>query len=128
MLTMPEELDLTLEPRPESVAEARRAVTDMLEGLDDRTQDGVRVIVSELVTNALKHGPDRPIALRMWRDGESIRGEVEDEGSGKIHIWREVDRGSDGGFGLPIVDAMSDRWGVEDGNARVWFELIDRPE
>lgn len=126
MLTMPQELELTLAPRPESVAEARRAVTAMLDGLDDRTQDGIRVIISELVTNALKHGPARPIALRMWRDGESVRGEVEDEGNGKIEIWREVDRGSRGGFGLPIVEAMSDRWGVADGNTRVWFELIDR--
>jgi anti-sigma regulatory factor (Ser/Thr protein kinase) len=127
MLVVPEELDLTLPPRPESVAVARRAVSEVLEGLDDRTQDGVRVIVSELVTNALKHGPDRPIALRIWRDGESIRGEVEDEGGGKIQIWREGDRGSEGGYGLPIVDAMSDRWGVYDGNTRVWFELVDRP-
>lgn len=97
MLVVPEELDLTLPPRPESVAVARRAVGEMLEGLDDRTQDGVRVIVSELVTNALKHGPDRPIALRLWRDGESIRGEVEDEGTGKVEIWRERDRGPKGG-------------------------------
>jgi anti-sigma regulatory factor (Ser/Thr protein kinase) len=127
MLVMPEELDLTLPPRPESVAEARRAVGKMLDGLDGRTQDGVRVIVSELVTNALKHGPDRPIALRLWRDGDSIRGEVEDEGNGKIQIWREGDRGAEGGYGLPIVEAMSDRWGVYDGNTRVWFELVERP-
>ena len=127
MLVVPEELDLTLPPRPESVGIARRAVGEVLEGLDDRTQDGVRVIVSELVTNALKHGPDRPIGLRIWRNGESIRGEVEDEGSGKIEIWREGDRGSEGGYGLPIVEAMSDRWGVYDGNTRVWFELVDRP-
>jgi anti-sigma regulatory factor (Ser/Thr protein kinase) len=125
MLVMPEELDLTLPPRPESVAVARRAVSELLQDLDERTRDGVRVIVSELVTNALKHGPDRPIALRLWRDGESVRGEVEDEGHGKIQIWRERDRGSNGGYGLPIVDAMSDRWGVQDGNNRVWFELVN---
>jgi serine/threonine-protein kinase RsbW len=126
MLVMPEELDMTLPPRPESVGVARRAIGELLEGLDDRTQDGVRVIVSELVTNALKHGPDRPISLRLWREGDSVRGEVEDEGSGTVRIWRERDRGSSGGYGLPIVDAMSDRWGVHDGNTRVWFELVDR--
>lgn len=128
MLVVPEELDLTLAPRPESVAEARRAVTAMLDGLEARTQDGVRVIISELVTNALRHGPPRPITVRMWRDGESVRGEVEDEGYGKVEILREADRGSWGGFGLPIVEAMSDRWGVADGSTRVWFELVDRPE
>jgi anti-sigma regulatory factor (Ser/Thr protein kinase) len=123
---MQDELELTLPPRPESVAEARRAVGELLDGLDDRTQDGVRVIISELVTNALRHGPDRPISLRLRRDGESIRGEVEDEGHGKVQIWRERDRGASGGYGLPIVDAMSDRWGVQDGTSRVWFELVDR--
>jgi anti-sigma regulatory factor (Ser/Thr protein kinase) len=124
MLVVDQELDMTLPPRPESVGEARHALRQVLEGLDERTRDGVTVIVSELVTNAIKHGPDRPIALRIWRDGEAVRGEIEDEGHGRVEIWRESDRGARGGYGLPIVDAMSDRWGVNDGNTRVWFELV----
>jgi anti-sigma regulatory factor (Ser/Thr protein kinase) len=106
------------------VGAARSAVEDVLDGLDERTQDGVKTIVSELVTNAIKHGPDQPIALRIWRDGHAIRGEIEDEGRGKVEIWRESERGSRGGYGLPIVEAMSDRWGVYDGNNTVWFELL----
>jgi len=120
-------LEVALPPRPESVGAARRALGQILVGLDERTRDGVTVIVSELVTNAVKHGPDRPIALRIWRDGDAVRGEIEDEGRGKVEIWRESERGERGGYGLPIVDAMSDRWGVYDGNTRVWFELVDRP-
>src|SRR5688500_19966081 len=112
MPVLDQELDMTLPPRPESVGEARHALSEVLEGVDERTQDGVTVIVSELVTNAIKHGPDRPIALRVWRDGEAVRGEIEDEGRGKVEIWRESDRGPEGGYGLPIVEAMSDRWGV----------------
>jgi anti-sigma regulatory factor (Ser/Thr protein kinase) len=124
MLVMDQELNLTLPPRPESVRVARHALSEVLEGLDERTRDGVTVIVSELVTNAIKHGPDRPVALRIWREGEAIRGEIEDEGRGKVEIWRESERGPQGGYGLPIVDAMSDRWGVNDGNTLVWFELV----
>jgi anti-sigma regulatory factor (Ser/Thr protein kinase) len=124
MHVVDQELDMTLPPRPESVGEARHALSDVLDGLDERIQDGVTVIVSELVTNAIKHGPDRPIALRIWRDGEAIRGEIEDEGHGRLEIWRESDRGPEGGYGLPIVEAMSDRWGVSDGNTCVWFELV----
>lgn len=116
---------MTLPPRPESVGAARHALGDVLVGLDERTQDGVKVIVSELVTNAIKHGPGQPITLRIWRDGEAIRGEIQDEGSGTVEVWRESERGSRGGYGLPIVDAMSDRWGVYDGNTTVWFELLD---
>jgi anti-sigma regulatory factor (Ser/Thr protein kinase) len=124
MHAVDQQLEMTLAPRPESVAEARHALGDVLEGLDEGIQDGVTVIVSELVTNAIKHGPDRPIALRIRRDGEAVRGEIEDEGHGKVEIWRESDRGPQGGYGLPIVEAMSDRWGVSDGNTRVWFELV----
>src|SRR5688500_1902003 len=107
MIVVGQELDLTLPPRPESVGVERHALGQVLEGLDSRTQEGVTVIVSELVTNAIRHGPDRPIALRIWRDGEAIRGEIEDEGNGKVKIWRESERGPHGGYGLPIVDAMS---------------------
>ena len=124
MHVMTRELDITLPPQPESVGAARHALVDVLAGLDDRTQQGVKVIVSELVTNAIKHGPDQPIGLRIWRDEGSIRGEIEDEGSGTLHVWRESERGAQGGYGLPIVDAMSDSWGVHDGNTRVWFELV----
>lgn len=124
MLVVDRDLEMTLPPRPESVGVARHAVDRVLGGLDESTRLGVRVIVSELVTNAIKHGPDSPIALRIWRDGEAIRGEIEDAGNGKVEIWRESERGEEGGYGLPIVDAMSDRWGVYDGNTTVWFEIL----
>ncbi len=126
MLVMQQELDLNLPPRPESVAEARLASAGLLEGLSDATRDGVTLIVSELVTNALKHGPEAPVRLKLRRDGDGIRGEVEDEGDGKIQIRAEAERSfSSGGYGLHIVDVVSDSWGVQEGSTRVWFELSD---
>lgn len=120
---MTERVEIELSPRPESVPEARGAIGDLLEGLDRRVRDAARLIVSELVTNAVRHGPEKPIWLRVTRDGDSIRGEVEDQGNGTIAISRTADGYLNGGFGLRLVEAVSSRWGVEDGSTRVWFEL-----
>ena len=90
MLLVPQDLNINLPPRPESVAEARHAAAEVLTGLSYKTRDGVRLIVSELVTNALKHGPKADVRLRLSRDGNLIRGEVEDEGNGTIEIRREA--------------------------------------
>jgi anti-sigma regulatory factor (Ser/Thr protein kinase) len=127
MLTMHEELDLTLPPRPESVAEARHASARLLNGFSDRSRSEAMLIVSELVTNALRHGPEQPVSLRLRRDDDAVQGEVEDEGTAVIRERPEA-RPASGGFGLHLVDVLSDRWGIEAGSSRVWFELSDRPD
>jgi anti-sigma regulatory factor (Ser/Thr protein kinase) len=127
MLDMRDDLDLTLPPRPESVGEARHASAPLLNGFSDRSRSGAMLIVSELVTNAIKHGPGGPVTLRMRRRDGYVSGEVEDHGRGLIELRDGGDPGS-GGFGLRLVDAVSDRWGVDPGQARVWFEVRDRAE
>ncbi|MGH2956007.1 MAG: ATP-binding protein [Solirubrobacterales bacterium] len=127
VLAMREDMELTLPPRPDSVAEARHASARLLNGLSDRSRSGALLIVSELVTNAIKHGPDAPVHLRMRRRDGTVRGEVTDQGEGAIEVGRTVEPGS-GGFGLRLVDAFSDRWGVDPAGPRVWFELRDRPD
>jgi serine/threonine-protein kinase RsbW len=123
---MAQELELSLPSRPQSLAEARSAATALVAGLSNNTQDGVRVVVSELVTNAIKHGPGGEVTLRLRREGLSVRGEVEDEGHGNIDIGRE-NAGPHGGFGLRVVNALTDRWGIEKGSTHVWFEFTDPP-
>jgi anti-sigma regulatory factor (Ser/Thr protein kinase) len=128
MRLMTETVEIELSPRPESVAEARGAIGDLLEGLDRQRRDAVRLIVSELVTNAVRHGPEKPISLRVSRDGDSIQGEVEDQGVGTIAINRTAEGYVTGGFGLRLVDAVSHTWGVQDGSTRVWFEVGDHAD
>lgn len=133
MLVMREDLDLTLPARPTSVAEARHASARLLNGFSDRSRSGALLIVSELVTNAIQHGPDRPLTLRMRRRGGAVSGEVVDQGVRAIEIPDEGASGSEtgsgsGGFGLRLVDAFSDRWGVDPDRSRVWFEVSDRPD
>jgi two-component sensor histidine kinase len=83
-------------------------------------------IVSELVTNSVKHGPGGPIHVnvKVSEDG-TVVGRVEDGGRGRVAV-REGVNPAEGGMGLKLVDAFSDRWGVEDGTSNVWFELAGR--
>jgi two-component sensor histidine kinase len=114
---------LELEPRPEAGHQARDEVGYRLR---DRLNDGLLVdlqlIVSELVTNSLRHGSGEAIEVEIAvAESGSITGEVEDHGQGEVAIREITDEG--GGFGLRIVDALASRWGVYEGTTRVWFEL-----
>jgi anti-sigma regulatory factor (Ser/Thr protein kinase) len=121
-----QELEITLDSRPESVARARQVTTQVIDDLSEQALEDVRLIVSELVTNAVKHGPDGKVKVRLKREGRTIRGEVEDEGTAGFGLRRKVRIGPDGGLGLHLVETLSDRWGVAAGSSRVWFELSDR--
>ncbi|HEV8296782.1 MAG TPA: ATP-binding protein [Acidimicrobiales bacterium] len=80
------------------------------------------LLVSEVVTNAVRHGA-RPIAMRViWIDG-ALRVEVRD-GSARLPA-RKATPDANGGFGLVLVDALAHRWGADPapGGKIVWFEL-----
>jgi anti-sigma regulatory factor (Ser/Thr protein kinase) len=86
-----------------------------------------RLLVSELVTNAVLHEQGK-ITFRALLDEDRLRMEVIDEGPGPETTVRARDfedpRG--GGRGLLLVDAESSRWGVHTATGHVWFEL-ERP-
>jgi anti-sigma regulatory factor (Ser/Thr protein kinase) len=83
-------------------------------------------VVTELVTNSLCHGPGKPIQVRIEIAGDGVvRGEVEDQGDGRVAIRKNTDGGAGGGLGLRIVDRFTDRWGVYEGSTHVWFEISD---
>src|SRR5918998_4090821 len=76
-------LDLTLRPQPDAVAEARAKVCAALEPeLADGTIDTLRLLVSEVVTNAVRHGGNgQPVELHASWNSE-VRVEVRDRGDG----------------------------------------------
>ena len=91
----------------------------------DRTDDAV-LLVSELVTNAVKYGPEHgEIRLIVAESDSAMRFTVHDTGAGPLPEMRPLDRlpHEGGGHGLRLVDRVADRWGVERGSTRVWFEL-----
>jgi anti-sigma regulatory factor (Ser/Thr protein kinase) len=110
---------LTFERSPDAPREARRQVRDLA---PPRRVDDATLLVSELVTNAVKFGPDEQIRLIVDADGARTRFTVHDAGLGPLPAIRDEDP-AHGGHGLRLVDAVADRWGVERGSTRVWFEL-----
>jgi anti-sigma regulatory factor (Ser/Thr protein kinase) len=117
-------VDIELQPAAGAPAEARAALDSLRDAIPARRHDDLRLIVSELVSNSVVHGPGAPIRLRLVvEDNGNVRGEIEDEGSGPFeHGASPVPRGN-GGYGLHIVDALTQRWGVYEGSSHIWFEL-----
>ncbi len=118
-------LELTLPPEPASVAEARSRILDALAPqVGDGKLETVRLLVSEVVTNAVRHGSaSAPVRIRASWNHE-IRIEVVDHGQGFMPAPRAGDLTRPGGFGLFLVGRLADRWGVEtDDTTKVWFVL-----
>jgi anti-sigma regulatory factor (Ser/Thr protein kinase) len=115
---------------PEAVPAARHALREMLE-LDKPTRQVVELLVSELVTNAVRHGasdPHESILMRAHRTDGSVRVEVCDEGSGFPQRGEHPDDLEPGGRGLMLVDKLASRWGVAPGRPScVWFEAEAEP-
>jgi serine/threonine-protein kinase RsbW len=88
-------------------------------------RDTVKLLVTELVTNSFRHarvGHDDQIELRVLATPRFVRVEVADPGPGFEPDPPQP--GPEGGFGLLLVDELSDRWGVASREpCRVWFEL-----
>jgi anti-sigma regulatory factor (Ser/Thr protein kinase) len=124
---MPVPLELTLAAGPEAAAVARRALGDLEPELGADLLRDVRLMVSELVTNALRHAgpPDTGIVMRRSLHDERLRIEVGDRGPGFTPVDGRDPSGEEGGWGLLLVDALADRWGVARMGAMssVWFEV-----
>jgi anti-sigma regulatory factor (Ser/Thr protein kinase) len=97
----------------------------MPDSLGDSHRGALRLLVSELVTNSVRHvtGSKQPVRLAVRIGARRIHVEVHDGGPG-FEPGTPKPRGADGGFGLFLVERMATRWGVDtrDGT-RVWFEL-----
>ena len=103
--------------------EARNALRALNGSLDRELAEDVRLLVSELVTNSLRHTGTSEIALEVWSSDEVVRVAVTDRGTG-FDLDGPPTPGDASGWGLFMVDRLADRWGVEtDGQTRVWFEL-----
>ncbi|MFD9293047.1 SpoIIE family protein phosphatase [Streptomyces sp. NPDC060030] len=95
---------------PSVVSDARRRAAAQLTawGLDDAVFT-TELVVSELVTNAIRHGGD-PIRLRLIRDNALIC-EVFDGSSTAPHL-RRARMFDEGGRGLLLVASLTGRWGT----------------
>ena len=118
------DLNLKLVAGRDAPRRARKAIAAQVGSrLSTARLSALLTIVSELVANSVKHGPGGSIHLnvKVSEDGK-VLGRVEDRGRGRVAL-REGVNPAEGGTGLKLVDAFSDRWGVEEGTSNVWFEL-----
>jgi anti-sigma regulatory factor (Ser/Thr protein kinase) len=125
-------VDLELEGNPGAAARAREAIDGFSDRVPERRMRDVRLLVSELVTNAVRHAGlragDRIRVLARLSDAV-LHVEVHDPGSGFELRPADPDPSRSSGWGLYLVAELADRWGMDRAGAgtRIWFELAAEP-
>ena len=118
-------VNLRLAGGPDAAALARRALARLENDLDQDTVDVIRLLVTELVTNSVRHAGAQAVDMRVHVTGEQVRLEVTDRGPGFEFARRTPGQDPEGGWGLYLVDRLADRWGLDTtgGASQVWAEL-----
>jgi hypothetical protein len=123
-------IDLPLEP--ESARRAREQLKPFRSSINEPTFIDLCLLVDELVVEAI-NGEDgmssspEPIKVRAEVNDSRVRVAVA-EGGGAYHLPSRRPEPGDPGFGLHLVQRLSDRWGIrrERDRATVWLELLGR--
>lgn len=115
---------LTLERDQKAPARARTMIRGLGPLLGEERAEDATLLVSELVTNAVKYGTG-DVELRVEAaDGSPGRFTISDAGSADDEpAMRESGGEKGGGYGLQLVDRIADDWGVVHASMHVWFEL-----
>ena len=107
---------------------ARERLTRLVP-LSRRADDAI-LLASELVTNAVRHaGSARfgDVLIRVVSRDHRVRVEVLNPGASFDPPTPTTPSTTGTGLGLFLVDALSDRWGVDSEGPRtkVWFEIAE---
>jgi anti-sigma regulatory factor (Ser/Thr protein kinase) len=118
-------LTMSLGRGPEAAAEARRAIGKLRADLDPPLMETLRLLVTELVTNSVRHTAADSMTLRIAVGRAAVLTEVADTGPGFDPECVEQAGDDNTGWGLFLVEWLASSWGVkQDGpSKRVWFEL-----
>jgi anti-sigma regulatory factor (Ser/Thr protein kinase) len=116
---------------PDAAADARRALAELRADLDPPLMETLRLLVTELVTNSVRHTECDSVTLKVAVGKAAVLTEVVDEGpcfdaEAVVAAESKMDgRNPDHGWGLFLVQRLARDWGVkqDDGSKRVWFEL-----
>lgn len=121
-------LELHVPPRRGAVWIARHWASDRAResGVPDDSLPDIELLTSELVANAIVHGPGGEVEVRFSADSDCVRVEVSDGSAGRPRV-RRPDLDTPGGQGLRLVSMLATEWGHgrrpgRTGNT-VWFTL-----
>lgn len=125
----PRAVELTCElPYGPQAPFVARQVVDQLGTLTDAgLTDDLKLLISEIVTNSVRHtpgGPESTIGLAFKLSPTSVRAEIRDAGKGFSFVRHGFSPEQSSGWGLNLVDVLADRWGTQTGeSSTVWLEL-----
>ena len=109
-----------------AAARARSELASLRTMLDDPVLENIRLLVTELVTNSVRHAEASTIELMVVTSRTRVHVEVANPGGG-FEARPSGPEDSTAGWGLFLVDRLSRDWGVTQGRGadyqRVWFEL-----
>jgi anti-sigma regulatory factor (Ser/Thr protein kinase) len=123
---MQSDMSFELAGGPYAVTAARLALADLDSHLDPSVAFDVRLLVSELVTNSVKHadvGAQDSIVLLVSISDATVRVEVRDDGPAFEPPASPPPDDADAGWGLFLVEQLADSWGMDGADKGVWFEI-----
>jgi len=121
-----QDVSIELPLEPESAARARAAISGLGGDAAASSLDDVRILVSELVADALATEP-RPAQAAINVEAQALDGAtrvtVRFDGL-TLRIPDETPRPAESGWGVYLVQTLANRWGTgrEAGSTYVWFE------
>lgn len=114
-------LRMRLGSGPDAAAQARRAIGKLRQDLDPPLMETMRLLVTELITNAVRHTNCDTVVLKIAIGKSAVLTEVCDDGP---NFDPQPSDAEDDGWGLFLVERLAEDWGVKtNGTKRVWFRL-----
>lgn len=119
------EIIMLIPQHPKWVQVARRNAVESLRawGAPPSVAEAVPLLLSELVTNALRHGDPEQRVRAVLSYTDSTAGLEVDDGSPNVPVPREPGLWDEDGRGLVIVDALADKWGTSEDGRTTWCEV-----
>jgi anti-sigma regulatory factor (Ser/Thr protein kinase) len=122
---MSDTLSIELPIRPESAGRAREAVGEFRDHLDESSLIDLRLMVSELVSDAVRAeaGNEHAIAIRIEARDRRIHVEVQ-EGAIAYRLRSRRPEPGEAGWGMYLTGLLADRWGIrhDDDRGCVWLQ------
>jgi diguanylate cyclase (GGDEF)-like protein/PAS domain S-box-containing protein len=123
---------LELETNADAPRIARIALESLRGEIDDDVLERTILLTSEVVANAVRFSGGPEIRVDLWRSNGAVAVVTSDDGPGFDPVALAgtlAEALVDGGFGLPLLDTLSDGWGSGTGaDSWVWFEVSPRSD